>query len=93
MQKADKKAAQEKMIQQEHEQQEREDELRAMDRKIRMKEREVGNASIVARAARPPRATVESTVLPQALEVQVQKPPLQTLRRRLRWSCYAAWFL
>ncbi|MXQ97113.1 hypothetical protein E5288_WYG016567 [Bos mutus] len=38
--KADKKAAQEKMIQQEHERQEREDELRAMARKIRMKERE-----------------------------------------------------
>ncbi|XP_004710621.1 CLK4-associating serine/arginine rich protein [Echinops telfairi] len=37
---ADKKAAQEKMIQQEHERQEREDELRAMARKIRMKERE-----------------------------------------------------
>lgn len=35
--KADKKAAQEKMIQQEHERQEREDELRAMARKIRMK--------------------------------------------------------
>ncbi|PNJ11948.1 CLASRP isoform 13, partial [Pongo abelii] len=34
--KADKKAAQEKMIQQEHERQEREDELRAMARKIRM---------------------------------------------------------
>ncbi|XP_077310188.1 CLK4-associating serine/arginine rich protein [Lithobates pipiens] len=38
--KADKKAAQEKVIQQEHERQEREDELRAMARKIRMKERE-----------------------------------------------------
>ncbi|KAF7242303.1 CLK4-associating serine/arginine rich protein [Varanus komodoensis] len=38
--KADKKAAQEKMMQQEHERQEREDELRAMARKIRMKERE-----------------------------------------------------
>ncbi|KAM6289236.1 LOW QUALITY PROTEIN: CLK4-associating serine/arginine rich protein [Aegotheles albertisi] len=38
--KADKKAAQEKMLQQEHERQEREDELRAMARKIRMKERE-----------------------------------------------------
>ncbi|XP_077141583.1 CLK4-associating serine/arginine rich protein [Ranitomeya variabilis] len=38
--KADKKAAQEKIIQQEHERQEREDELRAMARKIRMKERE-----------------------------------------------------
>ncbi|XP_029475870.1 CLK4-associating serine/arginine rich protein isoform X2 [Rhinatrema bivittatum] len=38
--KADKRAAQEKMIQQEHERQEREDELRAMARKIRMKERE-----------------------------------------------------
>ncbi|KAJ7303964.1 hypothetical protein JRQ81_011479 [Phrynocephalus forsythii] len=35
--KADKKAAQEKMMQQEHERQEREDELRAMARKIRMK--------------------------------------------------------
>ncbi|CAJ0955842.1 unnamed protein product [Ranitomeya imitator] len=35
--KADKKAAQEKIIQQEHERQEREDELRAMARKIRMK--------------------------------------------------------
>uniref|UniRef100_A0A8C5Q160 CLK4 associating serine/arginine rich protein n=1 Tax=Leptobrachium leishanense TaxID=445787 RepID=A0A8C5Q160_9ANUR len=38
--KADKKAAQEKIIQQEHDRQEREDELRAMARKIRMKERE-----------------------------------------------------
>ncbi|XP_078517073.1 CLK4-associating serine/arginine rich protein isoform X1 [Lissotriton helveticus] len=38
--KADKRAAQEKMMQQEHERQEREDELRAMARKIRMKERE-----------------------------------------------------
>ncbi|XP_018085572.1 CLK4-associating serine/arginine rich protein isoform X2 [Xenopus laevis] len=38
--KADKKAAQEKIIQQEHTRQEREDELRAMARKIRMKERE-----------------------------------------------------
>ncbi|XP_005534445.1 PREDICTED: CLK4-associating serine/arginine rich protein [Pseudopodoces humilis] len=34
---ADKKAAQEKLLQQEHERQEREDELRAMARKIRMK--------------------------------------------------------
>ncbi|KAM9325819.1 CLK4-associating serine/arginine rich protein [Gastrophryne carolinensis] len=38
--KADKRAAQEKIVQQEHERQEREDELRAMARKIRMKERE-----------------------------------------------------
>ncbi|XP_067875061.1 CLK4-associating serine/arginine rich protein [Heterodontus francisci] len=38
--KADKKAAQEKQLQQEQERQEREDELRAMARKIRLKERE-----------------------------------------------------
>ncbi|XP_069765351.1 CLK4-associating serine/arginine rich protein [Narcine bancroftii] len=38
--KADKRAAQEKQLQQEQERQEREDELRAMARKIRLKERE-----------------------------------------------------
>lgn len=38
----------------------------------------------------PSHPTLKSSISLQALEVQVPKPPLQTLGRRLSWGCSAA---